>query len=115
MALIEVHTPKMAWATHGDQYLMITMKGIEFVEKWHMAERLPSRITKLYQLFLRLIWMRGIMPVDLARWLGYGKEVLEQAISSSYVEMIERPSELPEEVQNKIEEMIGKAPREIYA
>jgi len=115
MALIDVQTPKISWTTHGDQYLMITMKGIEFVEKWHTAERLPSRITKLYQLFLRLIWMRGIMPVDLARWLGYSEEVLEQATSSRYVEMIERPNELPEEVQNKIEAMIGEAPREIYA
>ena len=105
----------MYWALNGEKYLMTTSKGIEFVEKWYTLRPIPPQITKIYQLLLRLIWMNGTITIRLTQRLGYSKEVLEQALASSYVELIEKPRLLSEEVQSKIERMIGKAPKTVYA
>lgn len=94
--------------------LVITMKGVEFAEKWYTAERIPSRLKRLYLLLIRLIWIKGAVTVNVARRL-YGKEVLELASSRGYVNIYDRLRRPPEDVQNRIVEMIGDAPREIYA
>lgn len=85
------------------------------MERWYHAEHIPTHIVRLYQLLLKLIWMKGIMVVSYAQRLGYDSKVLNQALSKGYVEIVERPSSLPISVQDKIVKIIGKAPREIYA
>lgn len=94
---------------------MITMKGFVFAERWYCAEHIPTHIVRLYQLLLKLIRMKGIMALGLAKRMGYGEKVIDQALSSGYVEVVGRPSGLPDSVRDKIVEMIGEAPREIYA
>ena len=91
------------------------MKGLRFAEKWYHVEHVPSHIARLYQLLLKLIRVRGVMAVNLAKRMGYGEKVIDQALSTSCVEIMGRPTRLPENVRDKIMEMIGEAPREFYA
>ena len=41
------------------QYVVITMKGIKFVKRWYSVDHIPSNTSQLYQLLLKLIWMKG--------------------------------------------------------
>jgi len=91
------------------------MKGIEFVERWYHAVHVPAELTKLYQLLLKLIWMKGVMEARLAQKLGFSALCIGLAESNDYVKITRIPVRPPEEVQRKIADMIGKAPRWIYA
>jgi hypothetical protein len=93
---------------------VITLKGIEFAEKWYTAQEIPPHVTRLYRLLLGLIWMRGTMTVP-ARQVDHEDSVVNLDRSRGYVNIDERPHRIPEEVQHKIGAMIGKAPRWIYA
>jgi len=93
---------------------MITLKGIEFAEKWYAAREIPSHVTRLYQLLLGLIWMWGIMTVP-AKQVDQKNSVVNRACARGYVNVDERPRRIPEEVQHKIGAMIDEAPRWIYA
>ena len=115
MLKINVQNPPTIRVLLRTLYLGITMKGIRFVEKWYTAEHIPSHLTKLYRLLLRLIWMKGTMTTNLARRLGYSNNVLKLASSGSYVEIHNRILRLSEAIQNKVVAMIGEAPRRIYA
>ena len=106
---------RMIQALHGARSLAITMKGLRFTEKLYPLEHVPSHIARLYQLLLKLIRVRGFMAVSLAKRMGYGEKVIDQALSTGCVEIWRRPSTLPESVRDKILEMIGEAPREVYA
>jgi hypothetical protein len=91
------------------------MKGLKFVEKWYTADHIPPQLTRLYQLLLRLIWMKGTMTTNLTRRFGYNKEILKLAGSMDYVK-IKNSLILPAEaIQKKIVTMIGEAPRWVYA
>jgi hypothetical protein len=91
------------------------MKGVQFVEKWYTAVHIPSHLTRLYQLLLRLIWMKGTMTTSHAQRKGYNNDVVKLAGSKRYVEIGNRPHNPSEAIQNKIITIIGKAPRWIYA
>ena len=97
------------------RYLMITVKGVQFVEKWYQAESIPADLAKLYQLTLKLTWMRGVMPFNLATRIYYGKKPIELAKSRGYVKITRRYNRLSEDVKMRIREIIGEAPRQIYA
>ncbi|MCW4037871.1 MAG: hypothetical protein NWF13_03950 [Candidatus Bathyarchaeota archaeon] len=108
-------TAQDARARYRDRYLVITLKGLRFAEKWYPVEHVPSHIARLYQLLLKLIRVRGVMAVNPAKRMGYGENVIDQALSTGCIEIWGRPSRLPESVRDKILELIGEAPREIYA
>jgi hypothetical protein len=107
--------PRIIRTLRGTRYLVITLKGLRFAEKWYPVEHIPPHIARLYQLLLKLIRVRGVMAVSLAKRMGYGEKVIDQALSTGCVEIWGRPSSLPESVRDKILEMIGEAPREVYA
>lgn len=107
-------TPKK-FRIQRKRYLVITMKGIEFVEKLYTAEHIPSNLTRLYQLLLKLIRMKGTMTINFARRLNYIREVLKLATKKGYVKVNNRPIKSSGAVHNKIVKMIGKVPRWIYA
>ena len=94
---------------------MLTMKGIEFAEKWYYAEHVPADLTKLYQLLLKLIWMKGVMEAGLAQRLGFSPLCIGRAVSAGYVKATRTPASAKDDVQKKIAEIIGEAPRRIYA
>lgn len=43
------------------------------------------------------------------------REDYEQALSEGYVKIVEKTHLFSEEIRERIEQMIGKAPRDIYA
>ena len=93
---------------------MLTVKGIQFTEKWFHAEHVPANLTKLYQLLLKLIWMKGLMEVRLAQRLGFSSLCVGRAVSARYVKVSKIPIMPEKDVQQKIAEIIGKPPRRIY-
>ncbi len=90
------------------------MKGIEFVEHWYAVREIPLHVTRLYQLLLGLIWVKGILVLP-ARSGGRQGSVVNQARLRGYVTINELPRRLPVTVLEKIDALIGTAPRWIYA
>jgi len=80
--------PRMIQAPRGARYLEITLKGLRFTEKWYPVEHVPSHIARIYQLLLKLIRVRGVMAVSLAKRRGYGEKVRDQALSTGCVEIM---------------------------
>ncbi len=113
MIRIRVRTPTMR-RIQRKRYVVITLKGIEFAEKWYAVSQIPPRLTRLYQLLLGLIWMRGTMTVS-AKQVDDEASVVRQASSKGYVKIYERPVRPSESIHQKTVEMIGEAPRWIYA
>lgn len=93
---------------------MLTVKGIQFTEKWFHAEHVPANLTKLYQLLLKLIRMKGVMEVRLAQRLGFSSLCVGRAVSAGYVKVFNLPIMPEKDVQQKIAEIIGEPPRRIY-
>jgi hypothetical protein len=103
--------------THKSQrkrYVVITSKGIEFVKQLYAAREIPPQVTRLYQLLLGLIWVKGVMTVPAGQVDREGS-VVNQARLRGCVIVNEQPRRIPAAVQHKIDAMIGKAPRWIYA
>ena len=107
--------PRMSRGLRWARYLVITMEGLRFAEKWYHAEHVPPHIAKLYQLLLKLIRSKGVLAIGFVRSMGYGRKVIDQSLSSSYVKIVSRSSVLPDSVRDRIVEIIGEAPRCIYA
>jgi hypothetical protein len=79
--------PRMIQALREARYLEITLKGLRFAEELYPVEHIPSHIARLYQLLLKLIRVRGVMAVSLAKRMGYGEKVIDQALSTGCVEI----------------------------
>lgn len=96
------------------QYLVLKTEGLEFLEKWFKTqERVPPNLTKLYQLLLHMVTMKGTVPVSLALKLGYNSKLINEATSRGYVELSLVPKRPSEEVLKCIKGIIGKPPREM--
>ncbi len=97
------------------QYFVITLKRIKFTKEWYYRFHIHPPIARLYQLLLRFIWLRGIMvlhhPLRSTKW---GKN-MNPTLSKGYVKIVEKTHLSSEEIRERIEQMIGKAPRDIYA
>lgn len=93
------------------RYLVMTMKGIKFTKKFYRAEHVPANLTRFYQLLLKLIRMKGIMPVGFAQRLGFSYLCIGMATSRGYVKITGVPVRPPKDVQEEIAKMIGEAPR----
>ena len=89
----------------------MTMKGIKFTKKFYRAEHVPANLTRFYQLLLKLIRMKGIMPVGFAQRLGFSYLCIGMATSRGYVKITGVPARPPKDVQEEIAKMIGEAPR----
>ncbi len=113
MVRIIIRTPKTRRAQRK-RYVVITLKGIQFAKQWYAARRIPPRVTRLYQLLLGLIWMKGIMTVP-AKQVNQKNSVVNRARVRGYVIIDEKPRRIPEAIKHEIGVIIGKAPRWIYA
>ena len=93
---------------------MVTIKGIKFAHEWYFKAYIPPHVVGLYQLILRLIWMRGIIVLHHSLKSTQWGEIMNQALSEGYVKIVENSYIFSEKIRDIIEQMIGKAPREIY-
>ncbi len=97
------------------QYLVLKAEGLEFIETWFGTPKcVPPNVTKLYQLLLHLVTMKGTVPVHLALKLGYTSKLIGEAVSGGFVELSLVPRRPSEEVLTCIGEIIGKPPREMF-
>jgi len=96
-------------------FLVLTLKGLDFVDEWlGSVERVPPNITKLYQLLLQTIRIGGVIGMRMALRLGYSRGVIKEAVSNAYVDLTRFPKKPEGQVLRRIEEMVGKPPREMY-
>ena len=90
------------------------MRGLDFVDVWFGApRRVPPDLTRLYQLLLNIITMKGTMPVRSLMQMGYPVNVLKIAIRKRYVKMHYAPRKVSEEVMKRILDIVGEAPSEM--
>ena len=96
------------------RYLVLKGKGLDFIETWFGAPKcVPPNLTKMYQLLLHMVTMKGTMPVRLALRTGYTSRIIEEAVKRGYVELSFVPKSASKEIMNRITEIIGKPPREM--
>jgi len=63
------------------KYLVLNVKGLDFVETWFGApKRVPPDLTKLYQLILNMVTMKGMMLTYLALRAGYTLRLIKEAV-----------------------------------
>ncbi len=109
--IVRTFTPR---SRQPKRYVEITLKGIEFVEHWYTVQEIPPHVTRLYQLLLGLIWVKGFLVLP-ARYVGRQGSVVNQARVRGYVTVNELPRRLPVTILERIDAMMGTAPRWIYA
>ena len=97
------------------RYLVLKVKGLEFLETWFgTLTCVPPNLTKLYQLLLHMVTLKGMVPVYLALKIGYTIKVIDEAVTKGYVESSPVPKKPSKEILKRIREIIGKPPREMY-
>lgn len=107
--------PRMLRGLRWARYPVITLKRRRFAENWHHAERVLSHMARIYQLLLKLILSKEVLAIGFVRRMEYDRKVMDQTLSSRYVTIVSRPSMLSDSVQDRIIEIIGEAPRDVYA
>ena len=107
-------TMQRQFPRYQKRYLVLKVKGLEFLETWFGTPKcVPPNLTKLYQLLLHMVTMKGTIPVYLALKLGYTTKLINEAVTKDYVELSIVPRKTSEEVSKRIREIIGKPPREM--
>lgn len=95
-------------------FLILTNSGVGFVKKWYKKKsRIPSGITRLYQLLLKTVMMGGAMTVTDAKRARYTSNTIRIALAKKLLRL-KQTSEIPIEVRRQIKELIGNAPKQIY-
>jgi hypothetical protein len=95
-------------------FLVLTNQGIGFVKEWYKKTgRIPSEVSKLYQLLLRVAMLGGAMTVTSVKRARYASNTIEIALAKRLLILKQTP-EIPIEVIRQIEELIGSAPKDIY-
>jgi len=115
MVRISVRSTDLIRTLRWYQYIMMTSKGLDYTEKWHSIDHIPQENIKLYQLLLKMIWMGGKMTLNQAVLLGHSTKTIAEARLNGYIKIVRKQDKLPYNIQQKISEMIGKAPQQIYA
>ena len=99
---------------NSSQYIVLKSRGLDFVEVWFGAPRcVPPNLTRMYQLLLHLVTMKGVVPVRLAFSIGYNSRIIGQAVRRGYVELSSAPQKVSRETADRIAKMIGEPPREM--
>ena len=115
MVRISVRSTDLIRVLRRYQYLMVTLEGLKYAEKWNFSTQIPQENMKLYQLLLKMIWMGGKMTINHAIMLGYNEKFLAEARLNGYVKITRKQDKLPYNIQQKISDIIGEAPQQIYA
>lgn len=91
---------------HQNRYLVLKVEGLRFVKVWFEVPKcVPPDLTKLYQLLLHMVTMKGVIPVYLAHRMGYTDKLIDEAVAKGYVELRPVPKKPAEEVLKNIEKI----------
>ena len=93
---------------------MLKDKGLQFLDTWFGTPKgIPPDLTRLYQLLLHMVTMKGTIPVILALRLGYTRQLIQEAVKRKYVELSLGAKKPSEDVSKRIREIIGKPSRKM--
>lgn len=96
-----------------NRFVVTTKEGLELVEKWFHAPKIPSELARTYQMLLQLIWNGGSLKADIASRLWH-RDVLAEALKNRYIRLTQSTEGLPLEVQERISEMVDRPSGEYY-
>lgn len=74
---------------------------------------MPPNLTRLYQLLLHAVTMKGTISVQLAYKIGYSSIIIKEAVKRRYVDLSSAPEKASKEVLDRIREIIGEPSREM--
>lgn len=98
------------------QYLVLKAEGLDFIAAWFGSPKsVPPNLTRLYQLLLHAVTMKGTIPVQLALKIGYSSIVIREAVKRRYVELASVPERASKEVLDRVREIIGEPSKEMLA
>lgn len=70
------------------KFLVLNVEGLKFLEEWFAAQRsIPPNLTRMYQLMLHMVILKGTISVAVARKIGYTGRVVGEAVKRGYVEV----------------------------
>jgi hypothetical protein len=96
-------------------FLILTNDGIKFAKRWHRSKnKVPPKMSRLYQLIMKIIMMKGVITQIGAQKIGYDKKVIHDAISRRYLRLARKPSKPSREVIQDINKLIGKGRKPLY-
>jgi hypothetical protein len=97
------------------RYPAITLRGFRFMKRGFHAAHVPPHVARLYLLLLRLIRSKGVLAIGFVRRKRHGSKVIDPALSSSHVTNVPKLRMLSDRVRERIVEVKGEAPRDVYA
>jgi hypothetical protein len=107
--------PQRATKARKSTFLILTNDGIKFARKWQRSNnKVPTNISRLYQLIIKIIMMKGVITLNEAQRIGYNKSVIQDAISRKYLRLTRKPSKPSREVIQEIKKFIGKGRTPLY-
>lgn len=96
------------------RYLVLKAEGLDFIATWFGSPKcVPPNLTRLYQLLLHAVTMKGTISVQLASKIGYSGTVIKEAVKRRYVGLSSAPEKASKEVLDRIREIIGEPSREM--
>ena len=111
---LPIETPRVAKDGKGP-FLILTNDGIKFAKRWFRSrKRVPPKISRLYQLILKIVMMKGVITLIGAQRIGYAEKVIQDAISRRYLRLARKPSKPSREVTQDINKLIGKGRKQLY-
>ncbi len=99
-----------------DEFLVLTRKGLEFVKRWFFDRgRVPSELTREYQLLLHICCFEGLMKYEILKEIGYNDSTIAKALREKLVTISKDGSELEEGVKAEIVKTVEKPHDSVYA
>jgi hypothetical protein len=88
---------------------------MSFIKEWFgVAKRVPSDVTREFQILVHVCCYGGIMDLKLLKEIGYEDNVIEKAREEEFVVISKDASKLQDSVKSEIARMVGKPPECLY-
>jgi hypothetical protein len=99
----------------SDDFVILTEKGLAFVKEWFgVAKRVPSDLTKEFQMLVHIGSYGGVMNYELLKEIGYADSVVKRALNEGFIIISKETSRLENNVKLEIARMVGKPPESLY-
>ncbi len=100
---------------NSDDFVILTEEGLAFVKKWFgVAGRVPSELTREYQMLLHIGGYGGFIKYELLKEIGYKDNTLKKALKEKFIIISKDASKLEDKVKFEIAKMVGKPPESLY-
>jgi len=111
---LPIEPPKTTRSRKGP-FLILTSDGMKFAIKWRRSKgKIPPKMSRLYQLIMKIIMMKGVITLIGAQRIGFTNKVIQDAISRKYIRLAQKPSKPSIKVLQEIKKFIGKGRKPLY-